>query len=665
MSSDGDHLDTSNSSFTSVLTPSRNGARLASNATAVTASTVRPRNRRLISFVEDDEDGGAGRRFSGAAQHGAVAASLGMAGTSMMAGFSSSREASPSPYASRTASPAPMPRRQFSRTPSGLSTFGMASSNGWPSSSQGNRTAGLAADLLGSSWSSIQGLASAVLGTDDTQLRNKSSLNGYRRWKTSDPNSFDWASRGSGRKRPGLPSAWGPSRPQTSDILPGSKEDRQALIQSKRRELLLQANGDALPDSQGNYKRRISVDDSYASSVPPAEQDDGDALVYIHQVQPTDSLTGVSIRYGCPLPVLRKANGFWPSDSIQARKIVVLPVASCTLKGRRIPSIHESSQPGNGKAISDDSSDDNSSLIPPTNNHEHNGNCPSLDDPFSVPTSGKNTGQTPLWAHESWVQVDGFSSPVELGRVPKRTLGFFPRARRKSQARSEAYSDLTPTPSEDQTHKLPSSSPAPRYRDRSTSSSKPFSPHRDHQRRPSIILSGPGGVGTLDRNTTGPGPAPDKLNAFVTTHLPNLVIPPQPPQATRPGFGPHSDRVSFDSSSTIHSTTSSTGLENLGGAIEGWFRKVATKAKSGLNELQQPVIPPHGHLGIGGEGDLIELDEAAESTSSRMSTPGPQRQRGERPMLLSSSSEVLNALGGSVRGRKAGMRDSHTSSKDD
>ena len=71
----------------------------------------------------------------------------------------------------------------------------------------------------------------------------------------------------------------------------------------------------------------------------------------------------------------------------------------------------------------------------------------------------------------------------------------------------------------------------------------------------------------------GPGPAPDKLNQL----FPNAAA-----------------RTSFESA------TSSTSIENLGGKVEGWVRKMASKA---VKE-------------ISGEGDLIELMEGWDLSGS-------------------------------------------------
>src|SRR5206468_1919288 len=106
----------------------------------------------------------------------------------------------------------------------------------------------------------------------------------------------------------------------------------------------------AVEDSQDNYKRRDSGDKFGSSSVPPPE-DAMDALVYIHHVQSNDNLTGVSIRYGCQPAVVRQANGFWPSDTIQSRRTIVLPVEACTLKGRRLPPTERTDLPDDSGAL--------------------------------------------------------------------------------------------------------------------------------------------------------------------------------------------------------------------------------------------------------------------------------------------------------------------------
>ena len=88
----------------------------------------------------------------------------------------------------------------------------------------------------------------------------------------------------------------------------------------------------------------------------------------------------------------------------------------------------------------------------------------------------------------------------------------------------------------------------------------------------------------MGKNVKSPGPAQDGLNKLFAAHLP-IVAP----------------RSSFESE---HSASSHpNGIENIGGAVEGWVRKLATKA---AKTVQPPT--PGGPSGV---GDLIELSEDA------------------------------------------------------
>ncbi|PGH30064.1 hypothetical protein GX50_07168 [[Emmonsia] crescens] len=675
MTSNTNQADVFNSS-TSSRTPSANPS-----------SGVRPRNRRLISLVDDDGD------VSGTTTIDQV---TGPSSDNILS--SNSLLTLPAPR-SRAGTPSPTPSRHPSRPPTGSLNRDRPSSearlgNGWTDTRQNKPTSPFVAEFLESSWSSLQGLASTVLGNEDILGIVKPSTSrpgGHQhRRKPSRANFVQDARSG--------PSSWGPanffSKQLSSTSGSGSKEDRQSMIQAQRRQALLQANGDVTPDSQGNYKRRDSGDAPRGSSAPPPEQDDSDALVYVHHVQKNDTITGVSIRYGCQPTVMRKANGFWPSDSIQARKTVLLPVEACTLKGRRLPEMEEHVDFFEDlNSSSEDPFTDHTSLVPDSTSSAFGYGDSSLRGQYAGSAtssiSGKTPKQAPPWKHECWVQIDGFPEAVEIGRVPRKTLGFFPRARRKSLAQLPTpYSDLEDPPhplSQEQTHDTNPTNPttsssitsspflAPssssRTRDRSISSSKPLSNPHVRRHRSSFTLSGPGGVGTLGRNVKAPGPAEDKLNQFINTHLPQLAIPPPPPPPPplpSSSSASYYSRASIESTSTIVSNTSSTGLENVGGAIEGWVRKMARSAKAGVTELQQQG----GHLGIGGMGDLIELADTPDGKGSpsragdgagmaSSTIIGRGRDVNRSPTRVSSGSgSTIGALGsrdggsGSVRGRR-------------
>ena len=367
------------------------------------------------------------------------------------------------------------------------------------------------------------------------------------------------------------PAQWGPSGEERQIGL-GTREDRRMLVQARKRETLLAANGYMTPDVSGRYKRRDS-DEMNHTSATPGEPNDKDALVYLHKVKPEDTLAGVMIKYSCRPNVFRKANRLWPNDSIQVRKTVVLPVDACGVKGRKI------FEPGKSEQLEDTNLEE--IMLTPTASQPPWGELHSSPKEKGTPLSSIPTSpsisislsnpEEPPWKHDSWVMIEGFPDAVEIARLSHKTLGYFPRSRRKSLT----FSDVeTPPASLDLPRGSYQSSPPRGQISKARSSSGSYLAHP---------LQGPGGVGTMGRDVRSPGPAQDGLNKLFATHLPNLA-----------------PRKSFESvnSSSSHGIS---GIENVGGAIEGWMRKFATKA---ANSVQPPT--PGGRPGV---GDLIELSE--------------------------------------------------------
>lgn len=410
------------------------------------------------------------------------------------------------------------------------------------------------------------------------------------------------------------------------------------MVQAKKREALLLADSDPIMSGAFRHKRRDSGD--YFDQPLDAEQDE-DALAYIHPVQATDSITGVTIKYGCQPAIFRKANGFWPNDNIQSRKTVLLPVDACSIKGRPVP-------PAEVDLLTLDSEDASGSSITPAA-ASTNGTLSSQKVPGTADTDSNQ-----IWKHESWVNIDGFPSAVQIGRVPRRALGYFPRTRRKSVS----YSDAEPLREDSSREPTRTSSPVsspqitpadgvlPRARPRA-SQPKPIRPQHRRQRS-SLHLTGTG-VGTLDQTSTAPGPALDGLSKFFSQHMPNLVPPPVPENHRRSSFGSESTATS----------NASTGLENIGGAVEGWIRKVATRTKAGINELQQgsPNQQATGRgRGLWGIGDLIELDDTSEGRRSPSVLGGPSRREAQGTSSTSSSFRVAGASASATsRSRATGL----------
>ncbi|OSD00588.1 carbohydrate-binding module family 50 protein [Trametes coccinea BRFM310] len=68
------------------------------------------------------------------------------------------------------------------------------------------------------------------------------------------------------------------------------------------------------------------IDDDESARHRRSVSQDREMLVVVHQVQPTDSLPGVSLKYGISLAELRRANQLWPSDPIHLRETLYIPV---------------------------------------------------------------------------------------------------------------------------------------------------------------------------------------------------------------------------------------------------------------------------------------------------------------------------------------------------
>ncbi|PYH98961.1 hypothetical protein BO71DRAFT_415874 [Aspergillus ellipticus CBS 707.79] len=571
------------------------GTASTTNTSRRSTSTVRSRTRRLVPLTDDDVD------ENGRQMHSAGLSSM----LSPEVSAVRSRGATPSPNPSRGVSPIPM-RHPSRATEAAARSRGNSSSLGGfyhegksaPNFTESSR---VAIDFLDASWSSLQSLASSVLGSDIA----RPAPNGTAKTHVRKPSRPDPYMRPPPRT---TPATWGPSAPSTTEIGSGTKEERQALVQAKKREALLLADTGPAWSPNPRHKRRDSSDQPGHSTIDP--EHDEEALAYIHHVQATDTITGVTIRYGCQPAVFRKANGFWPSDSIQGRKTVLLPVDSCSVKGRPIrPKIVEEDFLGDGRESLEDM---NGSSIAPVS---------PVKAEMCAPAPEAEGDR--VWTHGSWVQIEGFPALVEIGRVPRRALGFFPRSRRKSVS----YTDSAPSPASGRggsTSFSSSSSPVepssfqpaafPWTRPHADStasrtSTKSSKPGVRHQRqRSGLQLSGPG-VGTLDHDSTAPGPALDGLSKFFAQHLPNLA-----PETRPPNF------EDSDSSTTAAANTP-TGLDHLGGAVESWVRKMTTRAKTSINELQQPQGYPTTSdsaqvVGRRNTGDLIELNDGLESRSS-------------------------------------------------
>ncbi|KAK4463698.1 Arv1-like family-domain-containing protein [Cladorrhinum samala] len=501
------------------------------------------------------------------------------------------------------------------------------------------KTSGAGNGLLGnswtSSWASLQDLATSLIASGEALI------NGEPQPLT---NRARGSNRQNGRRENSKNDSWGPeppneARPRSDDIAAGSRAEREAALKAMRTASVLEShegvNGGL--DFAGKFKKRSSDEDLRRTA---SEEETADHLVYIHHVQPTDTYAGIVLKYRCREDAFRKANGLWSRDNIQIRKWLMIPVDACEVKGRPCEAPLD---PG-GKV-------DLLSKTPEAATPFGNNN---IDDFFShkTPTNGKPTDHPPdddrPWIHLRWVSIDSHPHPVEVARVSRKTLGYFPPRRKKSIHAMSTTTASTPRASVD----IPNFSLSDPTTDRPSSSSSSRRPslRRPHLAHTSSILPTvpepsdsdnrpewmrrPGGVGSLGRSVRAPGPQKDYFNKWANKHLPGLNIDSLPSMSV---MGSERARFGFDTSAVDDPSTANvaivespfgeggdagsaaakgggsnqgTGLDKAALAVETWLRGAFERAGSGM---RTPVLGPARVGGDremerdrGREGDLIE-----------------------------------------------------------
>lgn len=534
---------------------------------------MRPRNRRLISTAnEEDDDGRNNTEISG---------------SGLLASFE--------------ASAAQQQQQQQQRSGRGGGRHGRATGN----------IGQFLGESLTQSWTSVQGFASSLLTTGDAGRGNGySSRSPSGRARTPDRK----VRQRSGSNRG--PSVWGPSPPAErtpglDDVASGSLAEREAALKAARTARVLEShdNVNGGLDVAGRHKRRNS--DEIAREEPQPD----DYLVYIHDVQRNDTYAGIILRYKCREDVFRRANGLWSRDSVQTRKFLTIPVDACEVRGRPCepPSSNNPKQ---------------ADLLAPTPSALDEGRSSGAehDEYFSprlAPDESQKEDDKKPWTHVRWVLIDHLQEPVEVGRVSRQTMGYFPPRRKKSITTAVS----TPRQSSDFSLGAPGSNESPKTRRQSSlSSSQPqllLTPVSSRSRggseaaeyRPAWMRR-PGGVGTMGRNARAPGPDKDYLNAWARKHFPGLNIDQLPSMSV---MGSEIAHIGFTQENTSltesyyeqgHDTTSlnrqGTGLDRAAAAVETWLRGALAK---------RPTTPLLGArsrtLTATGGNDLIELTDTA------------------------------------------------------
>ncbi|KHJ32321.1 hypothetical protein EV44_g5891 [Erysiphe necator] len=417
----------------------------------------------------------------------------------------------------------------------------------------------------------------------------------------------DWFGKGKGRRL----TEWGPegelSQQNHTNIgagIVGTREDKVKEIK-KTRILEGQDDDNNITDETGNYKRRTS----FVETGLGGKEEDDFSLVYVHYVQPHDTIQGVVLRFRSRMDVFKKANRLWAGDSIQLRDKVFLPVDACEIKGRpcQPPTINSSVElksptSGLNKDESNFHSNDNRADQNSIENFRGNG-C--LHDKESSPV------------HVQWVLLEFSPIPVEVVRIPRKALNYFPSRRRSLTSLSTAStprisSDIQSLCRSSFESQKNSSTQKISYMGQQSSqvntlSSLSRQPFLSERRESSIEtperrgwLQGPGGVGTMGKNVRKPGPAKDALNSWTSKQFPRIAIDSLPSTSA---VSTESANLSLDSevigpiitdgiSNHSLSMNSNSSLVfpnvNLNG-VESWVRKMATKIQVPRN-LREDAI---------------------------------------------------------------------------
>ncbi|KAF2164327.1 carbohydrate-binding module family 50 protein [Zasmidium cellare ATCC 36951] len=618
------------------------------SSTHSNASTLRPRTKRLISGLDEGDE----TNFD----------PINAATTRIASPL-------PSPFDSRSASPIPSahPQRPSpnARRNQGPSSSGSPSRAG--SSRQRKNTADSPtfAGIWGNSWNALQGIASDLLGNE------LSNPDGTDRPRVRRPLSKLHSHRNTSSSAP--PSQWGPSaptsHPRSQGIGGGTKEEQIAALRAQKKKDMLTRQESSYPDALGKFKRRLS-DDRNSVSAPPGENEDREALVYVHPVKKDETLAGITIRYNISANALRKANRMWPNDTIQSRQTLILPVDACGVKGKRVdgPQGDLDLLSSESEALSFLQAEEvatptaATSLPNGTVNHANRDRTNSTSTNTTSSIAASSVESEPPWRHDSWVLLPGDTRPTVIARLPRRALGYFPPARRKSNS----FSDLdTPSSSLDlvrsgtndisnSTSPLRQTPPRPSRGRRLSNATTGYYP---------AYLTGPGGVGSMSRNVRHPGPAQDGLNKMFAKHLPDVAPPRNQSSLYQPDLPLYSDNPTLAGSGmATPAYPNSSGpnlnlnLENVGGAIESWVRRIATKSVSTPQDRYQAARVSVGTpgRGAGGIGDLIEMTDEFEIGGADDDEEEERGRSGSNPNVSAdrpTSTATSYFDGAAVRGR--------------
>ncbi|KAI1352235.1 carbohydrate-binding module family 50 protein [Xylaria sp. FL0043] len=551
--------------------------------------------------------------------------------------------------AATLSSQSPSPSRGVSPMPSGRLSSTKLQPGGLSSPLNGAFSRGLLEGSWAPNWSSVQDFATSLL---DTGYSSEPSRPNSRSGPKSQSKSF-WKGLGGvsalTRKQS---ETWGPaplsnSRPAPGDIATGSLAQREADLMARKKASVLEShdgvNGGL--DITGKYKRRNSDENMRSVSQPVIEE----FLVYLHHVQPTDTYAGIILRYRCMEHAFRKINGLWSRDSIQVRKHLLIPVDACEIKGRpcdppsfdskKVDLLAPTPQPSDASGLAESSA-----------------SAQQIHDDYFGSLNGKTaeslaqeTDERP-WTHVRWVKLDSLREPVEIVRVKRTAVGYFPPRRKKSIHTASTFStprqSLELSKAVSNTSGVAGSPGASSSRRQSTIGARPMassislgSPASGRSRGNSLgqmegvpaWMRKPGGVGSMGKSVKAPGPATDSFNTWVNKRLPGFNIDSLPSMSVMGSETAHFgfSKTAEESSGIVESpfedgrdaegpSRNGMGLEHAAASIEHWLRGAWAK---------RPGTPKLGSLRKPTDDlDLIELADTASDDGRISNTLGGSSQ---------------------------------------
>lgn len=472
------------------------------------------------------------------------------------------------------------------------------------------------------SWASVQGFANSLLSTSvESAPLSKPDLLDQPKDCSSQTKNMDCLQTTIKKDKPN--DSWGPAPPSQKlglgDVAAGSIVERQvARNAAKTASILENHNGtEGSMNIAGIYKRRNS------DEIVPESARNEQYLVYIHEVQLTDTYAGLILRYKCREEAFRKANGLWSRDSIHIRKWLTIPVDACDVRGRPcdVPAQTILSHSANTLPSTPVAAKPSLALV----DQDHFGNQ-KTDNGFDK----RAEGEIKPWTHVRWVMIDSFVEPVEIGRVGRQAMGYFPPRRKRSTMTISPLS--TPRHSSDVSVDVSGSREGLTPRQHSlqhnrwglqdgpkSNQSKTRSEAGEGTAIRPAWMRGPGGVGSMNGNVRVPGPEKDYFNSWTRKHLPSLNMEELPSMSVMVSdsahFGFQQESIRLIESSFEEGRDASTatcranGLDNAASAFESWLRGALAKRPS------TPLITNRSRQGgLFGEqvdSDLIELVDAA------------------------------------------------------